>query len=64
MLPSSYSELPRLAVHCSKVVFKKKKKKKKKKKTITLSPFGFGGREEDRGSEKEIYKKKLLVFDW
>ena len=59
MLPSSYSELPRLAVHCSKVVFKKKKKKK----TITLSPFGFGGREEDRGSEKEIYKKKLLVFD-
>ena len=30
MLPSSYSELPRLAVHCSKVVFKKKKKKKKK----------------------------------
>ena len=26
MLPSSYSELPRLAVHCSKVVFKKKKK--------------------------------------
>ena len=58
MLPSSYSELPRLAVHCSKVVFKKKKK------TITLSPFGFGGREEDRGSEKEIYKKKLLVFDW
>ena len=28
MLPSSYSELPRLAVHCSKVVFKKKKKKK------------------------------------
>ena len=56
MLPSSYSELPRLAVHCSKVVFKKK--------TITLSPFGFGGREEDRGSEKEIYKKKLLVFDW
>ena len=27
MLPSSYSELPRLAVHCSKVVLKKKKKK-------------------------------------
>ena len=51
-MPSCYSELlRRLTVHCRKEGIKK---------VIILSLIGFCGREEERGSEKEINKKMIV----
>ena len=47
--PSCYSELPRLAIHRSKEGIKKK---------FILSLIGFCGRGGEKGSKKEINKKK------